>query len=487
MNVMTQKTSPQKTALVWFRQDLRLSDNPALLHAVEQGYAVTPVFILDDGAADEWARGGASRWWLHQSLTALNASLDGHMVFRKGDAAQIIPQLIRECGAQAVFWNRCYEPWRIARDKDIKQSLIDDGVVVDTFNASLLWEPWTTLKDDGTPYKVFTPYYRKKCLTIEPPAPRAAPEAIEFGAPAACNAGLDALGLMPDIEWYTDMAAFWQPGEAGAHERLAAFLEDGLKGYKEDRNRPDMENVSRLSPFLHNGEISPREVWHNAKAYAEVNGTPSSDIDHFCSELGWREFSYYLLYHFPDITWENLQKKFDAFPWDDNKSEELERWQRGQTGIPIVDAGMRQLYQTGWMHNRVRMIVASLLVKNLLIHWHQGEEWFWDTLVDADLASNSASWQWVAGSGADAAPYFRIFNPLTQGEKFDPRGDYVRKYVPELKDMPQEFIHKPWEAGPLILQAAGVKLGDNYPMPIVDLKESRQRALKALESTKQPN
>jgi len=246
-----------------------------------------------------------------------------------------------------------------------------------------------------------------------------------------------------------------------------------------------MENVSRMSPYLRHGEISPNQVWHIAKEYAAANNIPDKDIDHYCSELGWREFSYYLLFHFPKITWDNLQDKFDDFPWDESDSEELKRWQDGQTGIPIVDAGMRQLYETGWMHNRVRMIVGSLLVKNLLIHWHKGEEWFWDTLVDADLASNSASWQWVAGSGADASPYFRIFNPLLQGEKFDPNGDYVRRYVPELKDMPKEFIHKPWEAGPLILQSAGVKLGEDYPEPIVDLKESRERALDALQSTKQ--
>lgn len=465
-----------KTALVWFRQDLRLSDNPALLHAIERGYAVTPVFILDDENASAWKRGEASRWWLHQSLSALNDSLSGHMVFRKGDAKEIIPQLIRETGAEAVFWNRCYEPWRIARDKEIKQGLQDDSIAVETFNGSLLWEPWTTLKDDGTPYKVFTPFYRKKCLTIEPPEPQPAPKDIPFGQGVNCNAGLDALGLMPDIEWYKDMEAFWTPGESGAHQRLSAFLESGLAGYKEDRNRPDMEHVSRLSPFLHHGEISPREVWHTSKAYAAAEGTPSNDIDHFCSELGWREFSYYLLYHFPDITWKNLQGKFDAFPWIEEDSKDLERWRRGQTGIPIVDAGMRQLWQTGWMHNRVRMIVASLLVKNLLIHWHQGEAWFWDCLIDADLASNSASWQWVAGSGADAAPYFRIFNPVTQGEKFDPDGAYVRKYVPELSHMPNDSIHKPWEAPALC---------PDYPAPIVDLKESRERALKALESTKQ--
>lgn len=474
-----------KTALIWFRQDLRIKDNPALRSALQDSYSVIPLYILDDENAGAWKLGGAARWWLHQSLQSLNESLEGNLVFRSGKADEILPQLVQDLGVDAVYWNRCYEPWRIARDKAIKSDLKSNDITVQTFNASLLWEPWDVLKDDGTPYKVFTPYYRKGCLKTEPREPYTAPSQIDFAEHNTDKGFLDDLQLMPDIAWYENMNSFWNTGENGAQKRLQDFLESGIAGYKEDRNRPDMEHVSRLSPYLRHGEISPHQVWHTAKAYAAVNSTPEKDIDHFCSELGWREFSYYLLYHFPGIVWENLQKKFDAFPWDETDSEELARWQRGQTGIPIVDAGMRQLYQTGWMHNRVRMIVGSLLVKNLLIHWHKGEEWFWDTLVDADLGSNSASWQWVAGSGADAAPYFRIFNPLTQGEKFDPEGNYVREFVPELKDMPKEFIHKPWEAGPLILQGAGVKLGENYPMPIVDLKESRERALKALESTKQ--
>ena len=464
----------QKTALLWFRQDLRLQDNPALRHAVQNGYSIVPVYILDDDNAGPWKMGGASRWWLHQSLEALNAELNGRMVFRSGDAKTILPALIEETGAGAVFWNRCYEPWRIERDKEIKQNLKEDGIDVETFNASLLWEPWTVSKDDGTPYKVFTPYYRKGCLKTEPPAPQGAPDDIQWTD--AETGSLGDLNLMPEIEWYKTMEKTWQPGEEGAHARLQGFLEDGLAQYKEGRDRPDKDYVSRLSPHLHFGEISPREAWHTARGFAATNGVNEKDIDCFCSELGWREVSYYLLYHFPKVTWENLQVKFDVFPWDETESEELARWQRGQTGIPIVDAGMRQLWAEGWMHNRVRMIVASLLVKNLLIHWRKGEEWFWDTLVDADLASNAASWQWVAGSGADAAPYFRIFNPVTQGEKFDPDGDYVRKYVPELVDFETKYIHKPWDSP---------NPPANYPAPIVDLKASRERALEALQSTKQ--
>ena len=475
----------QKTALIWFRQDLRLSDNPALCHALENGYAIIPVYILDDDNAGQWKRGGASRWWLHQSLQSLNKDLREHLVFRVGKADEVLPELIGDTGAQAVFWNRCYEPWRIKRDEGIKAGLKDNGLECATFNGSLLWEPWEVSKDDGTPYRVFTPYYRKGCLKIrDPEEPLERPERISYAGHTADKGSLDDLKLMPKIKWYEDMDALWSPGEDGAHTRLKAFLEDGLNDYKQGRDRPDKDFVSRLSPHLHNGEISPRQVWYEAKTYAAANSVSEKNIDHFCSELGWREFSYYLLYHFPHITWENFQEKFNDFPWKAQDSADLERWRRGQTGIPIVDAGMRQLWKTGWMHNRVRMIVASLLVKNMLIHWHRGEEWFWDCLVDADLASNSASWQWVAGSGADAAPYFRIFNPLTQGEKFDPEGDYVREYVPELSKMPKKYIHKPWDTPSDILENAGVTLGDSYPEPIVDLKQSREEALEAFQSIK---
>lgn len=465
-----------KTCILWFRQDLRLQDNPALKAAVDAGYSIVPVYILDDENADAWKLGGASRWWLHNSLNSLNENLDGNFVFRSGKADDVLPALVKEIGADAVYWNRCYEPWRIDRDKGIKSALKDDGTEVETFNGSLLWEPWQVLKQDETPYKVFTPYYRKGCLKTTPREPMGTPKDISFATHNVSKGSLDDLNLMPDIEWYKDMDDFWDVSEKGAHDRLNTFLEDGLQTYKENRNRPDFENVSRLSPYLHHGEISPHQVWHIARAYAHTNSIPESDIDCFCSELGWREFSYYLLYHFPKITWENFQEKYNAFPWIAQESNDLERWRRGQTGIPIVDAGMRQLWQTGWMHNRVRMVVASLLVKNMLVHWHRGEEWFWDTLVDADLASNSASWQWVAGSGADAAPYFRIFNPVTQGEKFDPNGDYIRKYVPELESFDTRYIHKPWQSP---------NPPANYPAPIVDLKESRERALEALQSTKQ--
>lgn len=462
-----------KAALLWFRQDLRLADNPALLHAVRNGYRIIPLFILDDINAGPWAHGGASRWWLWESLKSLNASLGGRMIFRTGDARALIPELLERTGARAVFWNRLYEPWRIARDKEIKAALKARGAEAETFNAALLWEPWEALKDDGTPYKVFTPFYRNGCLSRPAPRqPEPAPESIPLAEHEDVSS-LEDLKLLPAINWYSGMAEAWRPGEAGAQARLKAFLDEDLCGYKEGRNRPDRGNTSRLSPHLHWGEISPRAVWHATQALITDKTVPAYDIDCFGSELGWREFSHSLLYHNPDMPQLPLQQKFEAFPWRDDP-DALAAWQKGRTGIPIVDAGMRQLWQTGWMHNRVRMIAGSFLVKNLLLHWRHGEAWFWDCLVDADLANNAASWQWIAGCGADAAPYFRIFNPVTQGEKFDPAGDYVRAYVPELQGVPPSCIHKPWDSG--------LKL--DYPAPIADLEATRERALAAFQSLK---
>lgn len=473
----------QRNALIWFRQDLRLKDNPALIHAVENGYNVIPVYILDDVNAGNWKLGSAKRWWLYKSLQSLNSSLDNNLVFRSGDAKTIIPELIEQSCATAVFWNRCYEPWRIFRDTQIKSWLKEEEIEYETFNASLLWEPWEISKDDGTPYKVFTPFYRKGCLKhSQPSKPAPRPQNIKFTDFSPRNSEKD-LDLLPKIQWYKNLEPYWEYGEDGAQKRLHDFLEGGLKRYKEDRNRPDMNNVSRLSPYLNSGEISPRDVWHSAQNYAEKENVSTNDIDHFCSELGWREFSYSLLYFNKNLMSEPLQPKFKNFPWREDH-DDLKAWQNGLTGIPIVDAGMRQLYKTGWMHNRVRMVVGSVLIKNMLLHWQHGEEWFWDCLVDSDLASNAASWQWVAGCGTDAAPYFRIFNPITQGEKFDPQGDYVREFIPELANMPKQYIHKPWEAGPLILKESGVKLGQNYPNPRVNLKETRQRALDAFQSLK---
>lgn len=471
---MSNKASP---VIVWFRQDLRLRDNPALRAAHESGATIIPLYILDDVNSDEWKMGAASRWWLHQSLSNLNKNLNDNMVFEVGAPQATLVDIVKETGASKIYWNRCYEPWRINRDKDIKRAFKDDGLEVKSFNGSLLFEPHQVLKEDGTPYRVFTPFYKKGYLgrADAPHAPEAVPENLNIHGHKRLS--LDALNLMPDIVWYGNMQEEWQPGEEGAQKRLQSFLENGLKGYKDGRNFPVRDNVSRLSPHLHFGEISPRDVWYTARTAMIAQGC-ESDGEHFLSEIGWREFSNTLLYHFPDLPRENLQKKFDSFPWLDDEIA-LKAWQSGQTGYPIVDAGMRELWQTGYMHNRVRMIVGSFLVKNLLLHWHHGENWFWDTLVDADLANNSASWQWIAGCGADAAPYFRVFNPVTQGQKFDSTGEYVRRFVPELSKMPDKFLHNPWDAPSNVLEYAGVALGQDYPKPIVDLKASRERALAA--------
>jgi deoxyribodipyrimidine photo-lyase len=472
-------SNDKSPVIVWFRQDLRLADNPALDAAASAGVPILPLYVLDDDNAGEFEMGAASRWWLHQSLGALDASLDGGLVLFRGDATTIVPALARDVGASRVYWNRCYEPWRIARDTKLKSELRSDDISVRSLNGSLLFEPTDVLKDDGTPYKVFTPFYRNGCLASGQSPREPLPRPAELSL-LECSAGvtLADLGLLPDIPWYEEMASLWQPGEAGAHSRLERFLAEGIDHYKEGRDRPDLKNVSRLSPHLHFGEVSPNQVWYAAQEHGSRN---SQDLEHFLSELGWREFSHNLLYHFTDLPVENLQHKFNRFPWRDD-AQALKRWQQGMTGVPIVDAGMRELWRTGYMHNRVRMIVGSFLVKNLMIHWREGEAWFWDTLLDADLANNSAGWQWIAGSGADAAPYFRIFNPILQGEKFDPNGDYVRKYVPEIAAMPDRYLQRPWEAPTEVLKEAGIELGRDYPQPIVDLKASRERALEAFSS-----
>lgn len=470
-----------RPAIVWFRQDLRLSDNPALVAAVDSGVPILPIYILDDDSAGNWKMGGASRWWLHQSLESLNRALNGQLRLLRGDALKLLPRIAQQVNASQIFWNRCYEPWRISRDRLIMAELRESGVAVTSRNGSLLFEPQSITKADGTPYKVFTPFYRRGCLSGEhdprPTIPR--PDEIRY-ADAEIGTTLAGLQLMPRVPWYEEIAQLWSPGEEGAQAQLQVFLDTGIHCYKNGRDRPDKNFYSRLSPHLHFGEISPHQVWQATRPLAQLPQL-SADVDHFRSELGWREFSHYLLYHWPQLPQDNLQKRFDRFPWREDDVA-LVQWKRGETGYPIVDAGMRQLWRTGFMHNRVRMIVASFLVKNLLLHWHHGEAWFWDTLVDADLANNSAGWQWVAGSGADAAPYFRIFNPVLQGQKFDPDGDYVHKYVPELARLQAKFVHNPWAAPTGVLEQAGVSIGVNYPTRIVDRAMSRDRALAAFKS-----
>lgn len=463
---------PKTLNIYWFRQDLRLHDNPALNAAVQQG-EVLAIYILDDSSAAEFSRGAASRWWLHHSLEALNHSLHGNLNLYVGKAEKIISELTQRFEVQTVHWNRCYEPWRIHRDTAIKKQLISARVSVKSHSGSLLHEPWTVHKKDGTHYQVFTPYYKALSALPEPPPPLDAPNVAALNSLITDENSLrlSALKLLPDMAWDSGIAANWQPGEESAHFQLQQFFIQGIDNYKEGRDFPAQESVSKLSPYLHFGEISPRQI-----EYALKNLPENENTEHFKRELCWREFSYYLLFHLPHMPTQNLRPAFDDFAWQHN-TQLVEKWQQGKTGYPLVDAGMRQLWQTGYMHNRVRMVCASFLVKNLLIDWRYGASWFWDCLVDADLANNSASWQWVAGSGADAAPYFRIFNPTTQAEKFDPHGTYIKTYLPELKHLPIKYLFTPSEAPSQVLTQANIILGKDYPYPIVDLKVSRQRAL----------
>lgn len=461
-------------AIVWFRQDLRLADNPALAAACATGRPIIALFVLDDVSPGEWRLGGASRWWLHHSLAALDETLrriGGALTLRRGDPMTIVPALVADARAAEVHWNRCYEPFAIARDTKIKETLNGLGVEATSHNGSLLFEPWELRTGAGEPFKVFSPFWRAALARGLPGPASATPKKLRTLAAAPASDQLGDWGLTPSKpDWAGGLRDAWTPGEAGARTSLDRFLSGPAPRYAEDRNAPGIAGTSRLSPHLHWGEISPRQVCAAAADHAK-----------FLSEIGWREFAYHLLFHSPDLPSANWRPAFDAFPWRDDPGQ-ITSWQRGQTGYPVVDAGMRELWATGWMHNRVRMTVASFLVKHLLMHWRAGEDWFWDTLVDADLAINAASWQWVAGSGADAAPYFRIMNPVLQGEKFDADGAYVRRWVPELARLPDAVIHQPWNASASTLADAGVTLGRTYPRPIVDHPEARTRALDAYKT-----
>jgi deoxyribodipyrimidine photo-lyase len=464
--------------LLWFRHDLRLADHAALHAAVASGSKVLPVFVLDDTAAEGWAPGGASRWWLHHSLVALGKSLASRgapFVLRRGSALEEIPRVAKSVGATAVHVGAAVEPWARRTDRALADALGQDGVALHRHRTTMLFNPEQLRTQAGGVYGVYTPFSRAGFAAGGPKPPISAPAKIPGAAPPKSDR-LAAWGLLPEKpDWAGGLRDTWTPGEAGAQARLRDFLKHGLAGYDAHRNSPGIDGTSMLSPHLHFGELSGPTVWHAAVTAAQDRG---KGLETFLRELLWREFSIYLLWHHPNLPDSPLREEFARMPWRDDKHG-LRAWQRGQTGVPIVDAGMRQLWQTGWMHNRVRMVVASFLVKHLLIPWQQGEAWFWDTLVDADLAANSASWQWVAGSGADAAPYFRVFNPVLQGRKFDADGAYVRRYVPELAKLDAAHIHAPWEAPEAVMTAAGVVLGRNYPRPIVDLAEGRSRALAA--------
>jgi deoxyribodipyrimidine photo-lyase len=477
-----------KPILVLISNILRLDDHPALVKACQSGAPVIPVYILDDRGAGDWRLGGARRWWVLQSLTALAARLEAMgsgLVLRAGDVPEEVTALLADTGAQAVYLTRGYSPAARKAEEDIHALCREQDVACRRFAGNLLLEPEQVRNKTGGVYEVFSPFWRRALELIDHTAPLDAPETIPAPDTWPDSAALDELGLAPrPAHWAEPIAEAWTPGEAAAHERLADFLDGVVGSYKADRDKPGIDATSRLSPYLANGEISPRRLWFNAQRCMEESTGTQQGADWFLRELGWREFSHHLLYHFPELPAQPLKDKFTAFPWREGVDEGVRAWQRGRAGFPIVDAGMRQLWQTGWMHNRVRMIVASFLVKDMLWHWRTGEDWFWDTLVDADLANNAASWQWVAGCGADAAPYFRIFNPVTQGEKFDPQGDYIRRFVPELAELPNDYIHKPFEAPAEVLDRAGVTLGETYPAPILDRKAARERALAALQQTK---
>jgi len=478
-DVQNASKAAEAPAIVWFRQDLRISDNPALAAAAASGRPVVCLYVLDDETPGRWRAGGAARWWLHHSLRALEGALAGlgaRLVLRRGRADAVVPALAAEIGAGAAFWNRRYEPYGMACDAGIKAALRADGLDVESFNAALLREPWETRNGQGGAFKVFTPFWRAVLRLGPSRALAKTPSRLRPG-PAAAGDTLEDWALTPSQpDWAGGLRRTWTPGEAAAQARLQAFLAGALAGYSDARNVPGQATTSGLSPHLHFGEIGPLQVWSAVTALS----ASGRDAEKFLSELGWREFSYGLLAESPDLPERAWRPAFDRFPWADDPSG-LAAWRRGRTGYPIVDAGMRELWETGWMHNRVRMIAASFLVKHLRIDWRLGQDWFWDTLVDADLASNAASWQWVAGSGADAAPYFRIFNPISQGETYDRDGAYVRRWVPELARLPNALIHRPWEASAGILADAGVRLGSTYPAPIVEHGAARARALAAFE------
>ncbi|MBK1695083.1 deoxyribodipyrimidine photolyase [Chromatium weissei] len=471
------------TTILWFRRDLRLDDNSALLAALADGASVVPVYIHAPHEEAPWAIGAASRWWLHGSLLALDEALrqrGSRLWITQGDSLTELRRIAAFTGATQVRWNRLYDPVMCERDTRIKQALRNDGLQCASTNAALLFEPWEIRNGSGQPYRVFSAFWRmcvKQLHQLQPqPAPAALPPIHDL--PASLTVA--DLELLPRIAWDQGWREMWTPGEHHALQRARTFLETQLVDYGVQRDFPAISGTSQLSAPLHFGEISPRRLLAMLRE-RDVD----SLTDPWLRELGWREFGYHLLHHFPHTTDAPLDTRFAAFPWrTENAAKMLTAWQRGNTGIPLVDAGMRELWHTGWMHNRVRMVVASLLTKNLLLPWQLGARWFWDTLIDADLACNTAGWQWTAGCGADAAPYFRVFNPVLQAQRFDSNGDYIRRWCPELARLPNAYLHQPWTAPASLLAAAGIRLGNDYPAPIIDLAASRQQALATWEQIK---
>lgn len=479
---MTEHKNP---VILWFRKDLRIADNHALAAAAAHGGAVIPVYIRDEKNRTSGALGGAQEWWLHHSLTALSTALKkagSTLVLLSGEPETVLKKLLSDTGADTIFWNRRYDPQGIEADSRIKKNFRDDGFEVESFAGHLLHEPSKLKTKTGGPYRVYTPFWRAIEAGEEPGEPLSAPSKLASPSSWPKSETLDDWNLLPKKpDWAKDFSDVWTPGEDSAVEKLESFVDASLKGYEEARDFPAKPATSMLSPHLAMGEISPAQVWHATRGLSHT--IPSHDLSRFRKEIVWREFCYHLLFHFPKLDEKNWNDSFDAFEWQTDTAK-FQAWKKGMTGYPIVDAGMRQLWKHGVMHNRVRMITASFLIKHLLIDWREGEKWFRDTLVDADPASNAANWQWVAGSGADASPFFRIFNPILQGEKFDPDGEYVKTFVPELSTLDRKFIHKPFDAPREALRKAGVELGKDYPKPLVDHNQSRQRALAAYSAIK---
>ncbi len=474
--------------LLWLKRELRLADNPALQWALARGEPVIPVVIQAPEELAPWAPGPASNWWLHHSLKALDGQLrrlGGRLILRRGPTPEALSQLAKATGATAVAWNTSCDPVARQRERHVAERLRAAGQRVSEHSADLLFPPELVHAANGNPYKVFTPWYKACSRLPEPREPEEAPTRWLSPETWPDSLSLDALELLPKRAWADEFGTHWQPGEAGANEKLERFLEEALGEYPEARDRPDKQGTSRLSPHLHFGELSPHQLWHAARAYTLAHERPGliRGEEAWLRQLAWREFAHHLLLHFPETDHQPLYEKYRQLPWRDEPAA-LRAWQRGQTGYPLIDAGMRELWTTGWMHNRVRMLVGSFLVKDLLIHWLEGATWFWSTLVDADLANNTLGWQWVAGCGADAAPWFRIFNPVTQSRTFDPLGTYIRRWVPELADLPDQHLHAPWLAPVATLRSAGIQLGSSYPGPIGDHAQARLRALDAFDAVR---
>ncbi|MBC8349579.1 MAG: deoxyribodipyrimidine photo-lyase [Verrucomicrobia bacterium] len=479
----TEKSPSRKSrAIVWFRKDLRVKDNPALVAAYNAKKEIVPVFIWNEKEGGQWSPGAASRWWLHQSLIDLGKSIDsnnGKLILRKGIAEYILPLIAKVVGADTVFFNRSYDPAGRQTEISVKDALSRNGIQCESFNGSLLNEPWEIKNGSGKPYQIFTPYWKLSRSGIHKKPTCYEPSKFTFSKDNSPTESLHELGLLTEHPWHEKLHSHWIVSEDEGHKMISRTTQEVTRHYSHRRNIPSINGTSRLSPYLAWGNISPRQICQ-AVLHSHSNDDPTStDGNQFLAEIGWREFSYHLLYHFPHLPENPLRPKYAEFPWRKD-AQALSNWQLGKTGYPLVDAGMRQLYETGWMHNRVRMVVASFLVKHLLMSWTEGTKWFWDTLVDADLASNTQGWQWAAGCGADAAPYFRIFNPILQGEKFDTSGKYARRWIEPLKELPSKWLFKPWEAPTIVLSQSNVTLGQNYPQPCVDHPQARARALEAL-------